>query len=85
MVQILGGDRRVADGEGVFAEVVERDRRLQLLELDREIGVLHLPGQHLGELGIATGRGVDRDVAVRVEERAEEGEALDMVPVGVPE
>ena len=85
VVQVLRGDLHVPVGEGVLSQLAELDRGLQLGDPDREVGVLHLPGQDVGEAPLAPSRRVDPEAVPLEEERFEEGESLDVVPVGVAE
>ena len=75
--------RDVADGEGALDEVVVVDGRGELLDRDREVGVLHLSGERLAERTGQTAGTVDVPRAVRLEQGGEERQALDVVPVGV--
>ena len=83
VVQVLRLDRDVADPEHPLAEVVIADRGPELRELDREIGVLHLAGEHLAHSVGEAVRRVDVPLIARDEKRGEERQALDVVPMGV--
>ena len=83
MVQVLRDDADARDAVAALVEVDVGELRRELRELDREVGVLHLSGHHLGERAAAAPRRVDHEPRGRREERGEEREALDVVPVGV--
>src|SRR5439155_1033181 len=59
--------------------------RAQIAELHREVRVLHLPGHRLFQPALKAERRVDVQLGARHERRDEEGKALDVVPVGVPD
>jgi hypothetical protein len=83
VIQVLCLDRRITDRERILAQVVELDLGLELVEADREVGVLHLPGQDAQELFVAARWRVDRETVARHEGRPKERKALDVVPMGV--
>src|SRR4029078_3968445 len=55
----------------------------ELLDRDREVRVLHLPGERLANRGPQATRAVDVPLECGIEKRSEEGQALDVVPVRV--
>jgi hypothetical protein len=83
MIEVLSADRHLANGEGILDEILKGDLGLELVQANREVGVLHLPGQHLGQAVVAPSGCVDSEAVARDEDRPEEGETLDVVPVGV--
>jgi hypothetical protein len=85
VVQVLRTDRGVTDLEDTFHEVVVAHLGRHLIEADREVLVLHLPRQHAVERADDAAWAVHVPVAPRNEQRGEEREPVDVVPVGVPD
>ena len=83
MIQIARGDADTADVETAFAKVVELNAGAEALQIDREILIGHLSGERPLEVSPEAARGVDVPLGAGYEERSEEGEPLNMVPVGV--
>jgi len=83
MIQVLSCHANVFHGEDAFHEFVVADGGWELLEAHGEIRVLHLPGQGVLKMLTQPARRVDIPFIPGREKRGEEGEALDMVPVGV--
>src|SRR5262245_56871544 len=83
MVEVARDDAHLADLEAALLEIVESDRRATLRECDGEVGVFHLPGQRRLELLAEAAGRIDIPLVITVEERREEGEPLDVVPVRV--
>ena len=85
MVQVTGCHPRLVDHETAFNQVVVTQRRAHRIEVDREIGVLHLPGQRFLQRRAKAARRIHVPLVGAVEQRREERETLDMVPVGMPD
>ena len=68
-----------------LAELLERYRRRKLRDVHGEVGELHLAGEHFAQRARASFRSADGDAIAGDEQRGEEGEALDVIPVGVTE
>ncbi len=85
VIQVLRLDQHVADAEEALVELGEVDARAQIAELHREVRVLHLPGHRLFQPALKAERRVDVQLGARHERRDEEGKALDVIPVGVPD
>ena len=85
VVQVAGGDAHPAGVEAALSEVVEADSSGELTQVEGEVLVAHLPAQDAPQALPGAAGGVDVPLAPRYAERGEEGEALDMVPVGVGE
>ena len=83
MVEIARRDRDVVDLELPLDEVVVLDVGAEVEELDREVRVLHLPGERVVDRRVETARAVDVPHVPGLEQRGEERQALDVVPVGV--
>src|SRR5262245_33790847 len=83
MVQILRDDAHTADHEAIFDEVVKARCGPELRERNGKVVVLHLSGQDPFQLLSDRTRSVDVPYIARHEERREEREALDVIPVGV--
>ena len=83
VVEVAGEDVDLADLEGALDQVVVPGGRAELFQRDREVGVLHLPGQRLLEPVAEPSRRVDVPLAAGLEEGREEREPLDVIPVGV--
>ena len=48
-----------------------------------EVGVLHLPRKRFAQRGAEAARHIDVPLVARPEKGSEEGQALDVIPVGV--
>ena len=83
VIEISGGGVDGTQLEGALAQVMVANRGAHLAERHREIGVLHLPGERLLEPPATAARRVDVPLVARDEQRREEGEALDVVPMRV--
>src|SRR5262245_15616709 len=83
MVQILRDDAHTADRKATFDQIVKARRRPELRERNGKVVVLHLSGQGPFELLPDRTRSVDVPRITRHEERREERETLDVIPVGV--
>ena len=83
MVEIARLDRDIVDHEAPFAQVVVAHGCAEGLGRDREIGVFHLPGECVLERFAEALRRVEIPLVAGNEERREERDALDMIPVGV--
>ncbi len=83
MVQKARADAGVINRKAAFGQIVKADARAQLIERDREIGVLHLTGEGFPEGLAETGRAVDVPVATTSEQRRKKGETLNVIPVRV--
>src|SRR5262245_22377119 len=85
MVQITGGDAQTANLEGTLGEGVVTYGGAKLLEGNREIGVSHLPLQRRLKGLPRTPWPVDVPLVPWCEQRCEEGQALDVIPMHVGE
>src|SRR5205823_4655084 len=83
VVQELRADPKATDAELALAELDDLDLRRELIHRHREVRVVHLPAERLGERPIDTGGTVDREVRPGEERRKEERQPLDVVGVGV--
>src|SRR5262249_9412499 len=83
MIQVLSDDACLADLEAALGQVVEADRGPTLPDRDRKAGVLHLPRWRRRGLLVEAAWRIDVPLVLTVEERREEREALNVVPVGV--
>jgi hypothetical protein len=83
VVQVLGLDQHVADPEKALLQLGEVDPRAQVSQLDREVGVLHLPGHRLLEALLEPERRVHVELGPGQERGDEERKALDVIPMGV--
>src|SRR5262245_38057887 len=81
MVQVARGDTYVVQGECALDEVMVADRGTELLQGDRKIGILHLPGESLLQVSTQATRTIDIPDMARHEQRGKEGKALNVVPV----
>ena len=75
----------VVDLELALDEVVVLDRRVEVEQLDREVRVLHLTRERLVDRRVEPAGPVDVPDVAGLEQRREERQALDVVPVGVPD
>ncbi len=83
VVEVAGGDHRPAEVEASLDEILVVDLGLQLFEGDGEVAVLHLPRQDLAQRCAEAARTVDAPPVVGLEQRREERQTLDVIPVGV--
>jgi hypothetical protein len=83
VVQVLGADRGVPHLEDALDQVVVADLGRELVQSNGEVLVLHLPGEDMVERLDEAMRAEDLPPAPRHEQRGEEGDPLDVVPVGV--
>ncbi len=83
VVEVTGHDRGVVDAQDPLDEVMMLDVGGQLVDLDREVPVLHLSGEDLAEGTAQTTRAVDVPRVALHEQWREEWQTLNVVPVGV--
>ena len=83
VVEEPGGDPHIADLEGLLGQVAVFDFGAERVERDREIGELHLPGKRFAQSIAEPARRIERPRVARHEQRGEERDPLDMIPVGV--
>src|SRR6266568_2693123 len=76
MVQILGAHAGAADLVGAFGEIVRGNGRRELIELDREVGILHLASKDIVEGAMATLRRIDGNGRAWHENRGKKRKAL---------
>ncbi len=81
VVHVVGGDADVVDLDAAFDQVVVADLGGELLDRDRKIGVLHLARERLADRRPEAARSVDVPLEVPLEQRRQERQALDVVPV----
>ena len=85
VIEELRRDPCTADCVDALGQVVVGDRGRQLVQLDREVGELHLAGQHVMQRAAAAFRAIDRDGVPFDKGRAEERKALNVIPVRMSE
>src|SRR5215471_18865078 len=83
MVQILRDDAHTADREAAFDEIVKTRCGAELPKRNGKVVVLHLSGQGPFELLSDRTRSIDIPRIAWHKEWREEGESLDVIPVGV--
>ena len=83
MVQILRRHSNAPEIKHALRQIVEPDLGVQGLKCDREILVGHLSCEARLELPAAAARGVDLPEVARDEQRREEWESLNVIPMGV--
>ena len=83
VVHVVGADAHVVDLERALGQVVVAHPGGELLECDGEVGVLHLAGQRVADRRPHAARAIDVPLELGVEQRCQEGQTLDVVPVGV--
>src|SRR5687767_3326625 len=84
-MEVLRDDPRATDLVRSLAELLERDGGRKLADVDGEIGELHLAGQDFAQGSSAPFRAADRDPGAGNEERGEEREPLNVIPMRVTE
>ena len=77
VMQILRRHLDVTELEAPLDEVVVAHRRSKVVEGEGKIGVLHLPGERLAQRGAEAARRVHVPLVAGLEQRLEEGEALE--------
>jgi len=85
VIEKLRRDPRAADCVDALGQVVVGDRGRQLVQLDGEVGELHLAGQHVMQRAAAAFGAIDRDGVPFDKGRAEERKALNVIPVRMSE
>jgi hypothetical protein len=83
MIQIAGGNLDIVYIEGALDEIVIANLSSALIECDREIGILHLPGQAFTERLAESLGAVYVPFVAGDKKWSEEWNALDMIPMGV--
>ena len=83
VVEILRGDAHVADREPALDHFVKMHVRGERVQRDREVGIIHLPGEHVAQRLAEAARAVDVPLVARDEERREERQTLNVIPVRV--
>jgi hypothetical protein len=81
VIQVLGPDGRVSDAKVSFDQFMVSDICAELIQLHREIGVLHLAFESVAQRVAHSLRRVNIPRIARREEWSEEGYALDVVPM----
>ena len=74
---------RAVRGAPADGEIMERELRRDDIQADGKRRAPHLLAEHLMERGSFSGHRVKRELGVGVEQRGEEGEPLDVIPVHV--
>ena len=85
MMEKLRRHPHPADRVDALVQLVVADRGRQLAQRNREIGELHLTGQHVMQRAAAAFRAIDRDGVPFDKGRAEERKALNVIPVRMSE
>ena len=83
VVEIARGHLDVVDPQPSLDQLMIADRRAELLDAHWKIGVLHLAGERVAQCLAEAARRVDVPFMPGLEQRPEERDALDVVPVGV--
>lgn len=73
MIEVLRPGRNVAELQGAFDQIMIADGGAQLLELEGEIGILHLPGERIAERASETAWGIDVPFIAGPEEGRKKG------------
>ena len=85
VIQVLRLHEHLTDAEKPFIQFREMDAAPEIVQPHRKVGVLHLPGKGVLHAAMEARVGVDVQLGVGVEGGAEEREALDVVPMGMPD
>ena len=83
MVGAVGADEGGADGEIEVAQFLNLDVAGELGEGDGKVGAFHLAGEGGFEAGAGAFAAEDAEAAAGFVEGGKEGQALDVIPVGV--
>src|SRR5215510_6581885 len=83
MVQVMSDDSDVVDVEGAFDKIVIANGSSELIRRDGKVSVLHLTGERFTQGLVETLGTVDVPLIARHEERGEERDPLDVIPVRV--
>jgi hypothetical protein len=83
MIQITGREFDIVDGKSTFHKVMKPDLGFTLIQCNRKVVVLHLPGQNLTQGFPDPFGAVYVPFAPAHEKRIKEWDALDVVPMRV--
>ena len=83
MIEISRGNFYVADIEAALEQVMVANGGAEAVERDREIGVLHLPGERLTQGRAKAFWTINVPFGAIAEKRSEKRDALDMIPMRV--
>src|SRR5262245_393072 len=83
MVQVMSDDFDVLDMECAFDKIVITNCSCELIRRDGKVGVLHLTCERFAQGLVETLGAVNVPLVARYEERGEERDALDVIPVRV--
>src|SRR5262245_34748463 len=81
MIQIARPDRGIGDPKGSFYQLMIANLRAELVQLYREIGILHLAFESVAQRLAHSLRGVNVPLIASGKERSEERNTLDVVPM----
>jgi hypothetical protein len=83
MVQVMSDDSDVVDVEGAFDKIVIANCSSELIRRDGKVSVLHLTGERFAQGLVKTLGTVNVPLVARYEERGEERDPLNVIPVRV--
>src|SRR5262245_28701 len=83
VVQILRFDQDFTNPKEPFLQFREMNSAGEVMQLYREVGVLHLSGQRVFKTSLKPGRSVDVQFCARKKSRSEERETLNVIPMSV--
>src|SRR5262245_64003812 len=83
MVQVMSDDFDVVDVEGAFDKIMIANCSSELIRRDGKVGVLHLTGERFAHGLVKTLGTVNVPLVARYEERGEERDPLNVIPVRV--
>src|SRR5690349_271421 len=85
MIQELRGDSYPIDVMRALGKILILDVCSQLAKFHREVCIFHLAGQHIGKRAVAALGTADSEAITWYEQRSEERETLNMIPVSMSE
>ena len=85
MIHLLRANLQAIDVMSSFRDIAIADARGQLIQLDRKVVMLHLARQDIVQGQVSAVRPVDLEMVGRFEQRSEERETLDVIPMRVRE
>src|SRR5215510_4400105 len=83
VIQILRLHQDVTDAEKAFFDFVVVNSACQVLQLDREVRILHLPGKGVLQTALECRGAVDVQLGAWYERRSEKRKALNVIPMGM--
>src|SRR5215475_8423025 len=81
VIQVAGPDRGISDLKGSFYQLMVSDLCAELVQLYREVGILHLAFESVAQRLAHSHGGVHVPLIASRKQRSEERDAVDVVPM----